>query len=252
MAPRKEKVDKAGVDGSAMILDYLKKQKYETRLSYLPVKLTILVGSRLMRNIYSSRPYSAIDISANLHQKVTKAYAAKALKEMHDRKEIEGRVSGKQTVYHAIQDPADDASAESLAAIDKELEGIKEEIVAGKAREKALKTELTMLNSRVSTADLRQGVSNLEGERERVLIRLSTMRSSTVQPVRAEEKMRVEKEWRVWKRHVNVRKRICKELWERCTEVLPEDTTKADLWPFFNQIYLLPSFIRRETLAVMG
>lgn len=133
-------------------------------------------------------------------------------------------------MYHAIQDPADDASPESLAAIDKELEILKEDISAGRTREKALKAELTMMNSRVSTPDLRRGVLNLEAERDQILGRLSSMRNSTVQPVSLEEKAHVEKEWKVWKRHMNVRKRICRELWERCTEVLPEDTTKEDLW----------------------
>lgn len=60
-----------------------------------------------------SRPYSAIDISTNLHNKVTKrkfffffflwsgywhrqntAYAVKALRELHQKKEIECRVAG--------------------------------------------------------------------------------------------------------------------------------------------------------------
>lgn len=184
---------------------------------------------------------------------VNKAYAAKALKEMHERREIEGRVSGavstqplhgstrdlinyrlkilgKQTVYHTIQDPADDASPESLAAIDKELEGLREEIAGGKTREKALKAELATLNSRVSTADLRQGVLKLEAEKGEMSVRLSAMCNRAVQPVSVEEKARVDKEWKVWKRHMNVRKRICRDLWDRCTEVLPEDTTKEDLW----------------------
>lgn len=50
-----------------------------------------------------NRPYSATDISANLKNRVTKAAAAKLLKDMHERKEIEGRAAGKQIVYHAIQ-----------------------------------------------------------------------------------------------------------------------------------------------------
>lgn len=50
-----------------------------------------------------NRPYSATDISSNLKNRVTKAAAAKLLKDMHERKEIEGRAAGKQLVYHAIQ-----------------------------------------------------------------------------------------------------------------------------------------------------
>jgi 26S proteasome regulatory subunit (ATPase 3-interacting protein) len=50
-----------------------------------------------------NRPYSATDISANLKNRVTKAAAAKLLKDMHERHEIDGRAAGKQFVYHAIQ-----------------------------------------------------------------------------------------------------------------------------------------------------
>lgn len=61
---------------TAIILDYLRKQ---------------------------NRPYSATDISANLKNRVTKTAAAKLLKDLHERKEIEGRAAGKQIVYHALQ-----------------------------------------------------------------------------------------------------------------------------------------------------
>lgn len=84
MAPTKKDTEKAGEkeakltpdQSTALMLDYLRKQ---------------------------NRPYSATDISANLKNRVTKAAAAKLLKDMHERNEIEGRAAGKQIVYHAIQ-----------------------------------------------------------------------------------------------------------------------------------------------------
>lgn len=50
-----------------------------------------------------NRPYSATDISSNLHNKVTKTKTDKFLKEMFERKEIDGKVSGKQWVYWCLQ-----------------------------------------------------------------------------------------------------------------------------------------------------
>src|ERR1700722_2102148 len=50
-----------------------------------------------------NRPYSATDISSNLHNKVTKTKADKLLKEMLERKEIGGNNSGKQWVYWYLQ-----------------------------------------------------------------------------------------------------------------------------------------------------
>lgn len=80
MAPTKTDAEKGTKptpeQSAALILDYLRKQ---------------------------NRPYSATDISTNLKNRVTKAAATKLLKDMHERKEIEGRSAGKQIVYHAIQ-----------------------------------------------------------------------------------------------------------------------------------------------------
>lgn len=50
-----------------------------------------------------NRPYSATDISTNLKNRVSKAAAAKLLKDMHERREIEGRAAGKQLIYHVLQ-----------------------------------------------------------------------------------------------------------------------------------------------------
>jgi 26S proteasome regulatory subunit (ATPase 3-interacting protein) len=68
-------------------------------------KLTPSQSSSLILNYLQqqNRPYSAIDISANLKNRVTKTAAAKLLKDLHDRGEIEGRVAGKGFVYHAVQ-----------------------------------------------------------------------------------------------------------------------------------------------------
>ena len=83
MAPTKkdpekgERESKLSLEKSAaLVLDYLRKQ---------------------------NRPYSAVDVSTNLKNRVSKATAAKLLKDMHERNEIEGRAAGKQIVYHAIQ-----------------------------------------------------------------------------------------------------------------------------------------------------
>ena len=89
MAPTKKDEKEAKLNpeqSAALILDYLRKQ---------------------------NRPYSATDISANLKNRVTKTAAAKLLKDLHERNEIEGRAAGKQLVYHSIQvcqDPRDRCS----------------------------------------------------------------------------------------------------------------------------------------------
>ncbi|KAK2812163.1 hypothetical protein FQN50_001520 [Emmonsiellopsis sp. PD_5] len=210
MAPRRDKAEKEkekGEDGAAMILNYLP-------------------------NLYS-RPYSAIDITANLHNKVSKAYTVKALKEMHEKKEIEGRVAGKQIVYHAIQDPIDEATPAQLVSLDAEITTLRDQIASTKTAEKTLRAELAALSVRVSTADLRRGVMELATEREQLLGRLAPLRDGRVKgrKVSVEEQARVDGEWGRWRRVVAVRRRVCREVWERCSEVLPEGMKKREeLW----------------------
>jgi 26S proteasome regulatory subunit (ATPase 3-interacting protein) len=50
-----------------------------------------------------NRPYSATEISSNLHNAVTKARTDKLLKEMFERGEIAGKASGKQWVFWGVQ-----------------------------------------------------------------------------------------------------------------------------------------------------
>ncbi|KAK2784091.1 hypothetical protein FQN53_008807 [Emmonsiellopsis sp. PD_33] len=172
----------------------------------------------------SARPYSAIDITANLHNKVSKAYTVKALKELHEKKEIEGRAAGKQIVYHAIQDPIDEATPDQLVSLDAEITALRDQIASTKTAEKTLRAELAAFSARVSTADLRRGVMELAKEREQLLGRLAPLRDGSVKgrKVSAEEQARVDGEWGRWRRVVAVRKRVCREVWERCSEVLPE------------------------------
>ncbi|EDN06977.1 predicted protein [Histoplasma mississippiense (nom. inval.)] len=199
MAPRKEKNDKnskdKGEDGATMILEYLRDRYY--------------------------------------CQFAQQTYTVKALKEMHERKEVQGRIAGKQIVYHALQDVPSDSTSAQLAALDCELTDLRAQIASTKQHEKSLRAELAALSAHVPTGKLREMVSRLEMEREEVLSRLSLLRSGRVatRVVSAVEQETVNGEWRVWKGRVVVRKRICKDMWEKCSEALPEGFQRIEeLW----------------------
>ncbi|KAM5464993.1 hypothetical protein MauCBS54593_006626 [Microsporum audouinii] len=211
MAPRKEKTERGeksapSEDGSTMILKYLQQQ---------------------------NRPYSAIDISANLHNKVTKAYTVKALKGLHERKLLECRVSGKQMVYHVVQDTANEATPEELAAMDEKITSFREQLEVAKVQEKTLKTELAVLNSRVSSTELLAQINQLEVRRGILNDQLTQLSKETVtgRTVTEEESRRVHRDWTAWKRHASLRKQACRETWLKCTEVLPDTVkSKDELW----------------------
>lgn len=205
MSARKGRVEKASAtdDGVAMILEYLRKQ---------------------------NRPYSAVEISANLHNKVTKVTAAKVLRELHQNEKIEGRVSGKQTVYHALQAPDDDATPEAIAALDNDIKILQDQLTGLKASEKKARAELATLNAKPLLSEIQKDIGQLELEKEEITTNLARLRRSNPTQVSLEERTKIEREWKIWQRHVNVRRRICRELWGRCSDVLPEDMTREELW----------------------
>lgn len=119
---------------------------------------------------------------------------------------------------------------DALHTMDEEIQRLQNELTVYKSREKELRAELLALSAKVPIAELRQDVCVLEKEKESFLMRLSKIQTEVVKPIGMEEKTRVEMSWKKWQRHRNTRKRICRDLWSRCTEVLPEDTTEEYLW----------------------
>lgn len=173
----------------------------------------------------------------------------KALKELHDNNVIAGKAfgtsphfsryksyfglifnPGKQTVYHALQDPKNAISSEELVAMDKQIQELREIIATAKANEKSLKASLIAVNATMSIGDIRTSVIALESEKKELLARLDPLRAGTIKPVSTEEKYEVEKAWREWSRKATVRRKICMELWDFCTEEMQEGKTREDLW----------------------
>lgn len=114
--------------------------------------------------------------------------------------------------------------------MDKQILDLGEDIATAKANEKLLRANLIAVNATLSTDDLRAGVITLESEKKEILARLGPLRSGTVTPVATEEKDEVEKEWKEWSRKADLRKRICLDLWDFCTEEMQEGQTKGKLW----------------------
>lgn len=177
------------------------------------------------------------------------AQAAKTLKELHENQVIAGKAagrsrsihitssqltgmafSGKQLVYHAVQDPADAMSLDELAAMDRELGTLRDSIATSRAKEKLLRANLISVNATLSTDELRSSVILHEHEKKEILGRLGLLRSGKMKPVLPEEKEAVDREWLQWSKKAGVRKKICLELWEFCTEEVPEGKTKEELW----------------------
>ncbi|KAJ5710752.1 hypothetical protein N7488_004908 [Penicillium malachiteum] len=226
MAPRKSKSvkDTKTDDDATLVLNYLREQKSDAYHSSFLLLVTILTKDM------SSRPYSAIEISANLHNQVSKAQAAKILKELHQKKEIEERTAGKQVVYHAIQDSSQSVTPKDLATLTKNIERLQNELITLRADEKKVRAAFAAFESKPLFSDLRQDIERLQEERETLQERLGNQAASDEVPLSVEERENLENEWTEWQRHATLRRRMCRDLWGRCTEVLPENMTLPELW----------------------
>jgi 26S proteasome regulatory subunit (ATPase 3-interacting protein) len=79
-------------------------------------------------------------------------------------------------------------------------------------------------------SDLRQDITRLESEQEAIQARLASRHEDDTVSISPAERAKLETEWKQWQRQVGIRRRICCELWGRCSEVLPENVTAPELW----------------------
>ncbi|TVY32338.1 Homologous-pairing protein, partial [Lachnellula subtilissima] len=164
-----------------------------------------------------NRPYSATEVSANLHGKVTKTVADKMLKEMEQSGAIMGKASngekkpgekrGGQWVFWCKQDPADSATPEELTVMDTTISTLRETTLPPlKSKAKALTSKLSNILSAPTTADLSIIVSNLRASNAEKRERVQGFKDGGVKMVTKEESERVERESKYWALKRRVRK----------------------------------------------
>lgn len=138
---------------------------------------------------------------------------------------------GKQTVYHALQDSSDDSITEAIANLDEEIKQLEEKLTTLKTNEKNARTELTALRSKPLLSELQQDIDRLDKEKRSMLARLDEFhgRDCSVQ-ISPQERAEVERDWKRWQKQVNIRRRICRDMWMKCSEVVPEGMTREELW----------------------
>lgn len=137
---------------------------------------------------------------------------------------------GKQSVYHALQDSSQDITPEILATLSQEIEQLQVQLSSIKGEEKKVRASLAALEAKPRLSVLRQNIQQLEEEKEAIQGRLESLHDRDKDQISLEEWSKREDEWRRWQRHAAIRRRICRDLWGRCTEVLPDNTSALELW----------------------
>ncbi|KAF2827333.1 Tat binding protein 1-interacting [Ophiobolus disseminans] len=218
MAPRKKTEEKASPNEAAdMVLHYLHRQ---------------------------NRPYSAIDVSANLHNKVTKTAAAKVLKDLHEQKKIHGCPAANRLPRHPgtllfhpkaqqtltlIQDPTLTCTPEQLAALDTTTTSLRNQTIQLIATAKILRSTLSSLNSELSTADLVASVAGLESEKAEILSRLESLKQGKAKKVTKEQREQVEREWKKAGSVARKREKVARECWRFIEDRVMDGEAREEL-----------------------
>ncbi|KAH6721101.1 Tat binding protein 1-interacting protein-domain-containing protein [Leptodontidium sp. MPI-SDFR-AT-0119] len=177
-----------------------------------------------------NRPYSATEVSLNLHGKVTKTVADKLLKEMEQNGQIKGKASksgtGGQWVFWSIQDPADSASPEELAAMDISITTLRDTIPSLKSTLKTHTIKLSTLRSAPTTFELASDVERIRSENQAKSEKLRGLKEGIVKTVTTEEVEKVEKDLKYWGNKRLIRRRA----FENLEGVLRDGMSKEDIW----------------------
>ncbi|CCU75702.1 unnamed protein product [Blumeria hordei] len=178
-----------------------------------------------------NRPYSATEISANLHGKVAKTMADKLLKEMSESgkinsKSTKGNEKGSQWVFWALQDSGDTVSAEDLAQMDETIKSLQENVTALKVKLKAAVKDLEAARNAPTLVDISENITRLHEENrvKREKLERCQMGGDTV--VTKEELMRIERDFHYWTKKRAARKRAFQNL----EDLLLETKGREELW----------------------
>ncbi|EMR89118.1 putative tbp1-interacting protein tbpip protein [Botrytis cinerea BcDW1] len=177
-----------------------------------------------------NRPFSAGDISGNLHGKVTKTLTDKLLKELCNSGLINGKGTngdgkGSQWVYWALQDPNSSLSPEQLAEMDSQIQDLQGRLPELKMDGRKLNLQLAGMKKEMGVLELKDRIERLEEEKREKEERLGVLREGK-EVVRKEEVERVERDFAYWGKMRGVRKRG----FEGVEGMLLEGMSREDVW----------------------
>lgn len=137
---------------------------------------------------------------------------------------------GKQAIYHAIQEEQTDIPPELLIQLDEEIQGLLEDLAKTKASSKHIKLELTTMGKAASIEEMRESIEDAEKLKTALEEDIRSLRQQSLVTASEEEQKTISMAHRTWKKVAADRRRICKDLWDKCSEVLPDHLNEKEFW----------------------
>lgn len=125
---------------------------------------------------------------------------------------------------------SESVTPEIIARLNSEIEKLQNEVATTKAHDKKTRAELAALQAKPLLSTLQQDIQQLTEERDVFKARLESHSDDSTLILSAEDREKLEQDWKLWQGHATLRRRICRDLWGKCTEVLPENMSVQELW----------------------
>lgn len=133
-------------------------------------------------------------------------------------------------VYHALQEELNEAGPDVVAAMDEEIQILQEQLPSLKENDKKMQGELNAINTLPFPSELRTEIEKLEKEKGSLATHLAKMHGDGAAHVSPLDKENVRKDWKLWQNQARLRVQICRDIWHKCSETLPENMTREELW----------------------
>ncbi|KAJ2327618.1 hypothetical protein GGH92_010016, partial [Coemansia sp. RSA 2673] len=167
----------------------------------------------------TNRPYSANDISSQLHGLVSPAQAKKVLNDLADEEKIQRKANGKQQIFFATQTNIDVPSVEEAEEEEDLIRQRSERADRLKEENRALASRLQVLTSALTDDQIRERIAKLSLEIKDNEERLAQLRSGEV--ISPAERSKIEKEHATMLKSWLARKRIFKSISDTIAEGYP-------------------------------
>ncbi|KAJ2613392.1 PSMC3 interacting protein [Coemansia sp. RSA 1365] len=166
-----------------------------------------------------NRPYSANDISSQLHGLVSPAQAKKILNDLADDERLQRKANGKQQVFYAPQSTIEVPGAEEAEEEEETIKELEQQVVQLKGENKVLSSRLQGLTSALTDDQIRERIAKLSVEAKSNEERLVQLRSGEV--ISPQEKAKIEAEHSAMVKHWKSRKRMFKNIADAIGEGYP-------------------------------
>ncbi|XP_003747184.1 homologous-pairing protein 2 homolog [Galendromus occidentalis] len=173
-----------------------------------------------------NRPYSVTDIFNNLHKAIGKTVLQRDLDSLVGSGEVVGKTYGKQRIYYVSQEGEIVPPEEDVAAIDREIEALREEIASKAQHVKELRTQLDTLKSNMSLDHCRREIERFTELNKKLKSKIEIMEPREGFEIDRAELASLTRRRDILSKELKKRKKICEDALSIVLENCPLNKTE--------------------------